>query len=980
MQEAVACEPAQLAASPSQESPVRTAIKALYRKGDIIEVRAWDKDTIYTGRYKYGTKLVRMIEFFDAEGCDVYTVLNPVGEKLGLRDMGEGGRCTWEQGVPWRRWFLLDFDPRRKHKIATDEQFRAALVAAKDAKEWLEASGWRGIVLASSGNGAHLDIPCGLPNDAPSKEMVRRVQRVVSGKFSSQQVEVECFPDANRLVRAYGTTNKKGDETASLKHRPSAILEAASGACNPRDIMEKILAENPVAGAKAIKNAGRRKGPFTRDTLEERLEAWRQGWEGPDGEEFDYEDCGRLDGFRIWCPGNFADGWPDGETHGDIYESLNDSTIVWVENGLPNFSCRHAHCGEGAEHGKKTWLDLQNYYDPERRLHRIRDDANLNAKCEEGYVEDGVAAVGEAGTEDALADPAEAHEVVAAADPQQWWVQRAKELDETRKAVREDEEGKKYRIERHIVEEEVWAKLIETLKEKCDFLHDAYPYLFVREEGLLVSLHDELESVGFLGDRLRLRATQAHTEFALENLHVHAMRHGPGVELGHWGLFQHGKVYVNNGRGGIIKVSAEAIEEVRNGTDDVYLHGREVMPWPKVDAQPHASALAAVRQTLGGKGLMCGRTPLAKYLGGLFQQRRLGSPQYLQILMARYLGLFFRGAFSLLPICFAIGEKGSGKTTLFEKMAWLVLGTGYEAGAMPRDVRGLVAALTNNHMAVFDNCDRTKWMEDNKLDYICKASTGGRIPIAVLYKTNSVASYSLRCDQFFTARSNSWPDGATDAARRTLLFPLRIPSKEEQVDREEWMRDLMNNRDAYLIETLARLQLCVRALAASGNKRYAKKSGMQEFETWTMRIADAEGWAKGMEAIWAGYMEDSSGVIIENSPFVTSMRLWVGSIEGTKAITEGQWVKAGDIYRVLKPLLDKSDLKQFAFGHESRLGVAMMDKLDILRDAFGVELKFTRGHNWYKFNPSEAALAESKQAYRAALGVYDDDEGEGEAE
>ncbi|MGA2632304.1 MAG: hypothetical protein ABSG54_19080, partial [Terriglobia bacterium] len=99
-----------------------------------------------------------------------------------------------------------------------------------------------------------------------------------------------------------------------------------------------------------------------------------EGWKGPDGEQFTFEDCDRRDGFRIWCPGNFPDGWPDGEAHGDVYGSLNDSTIVWVEDGWPRFSCRHAHCGEGAEHGKKTWLDLQNYYDPERKLHSIVEE------------------------------------------------------------------------------------------------------------------------------------------------------------------------------------------------------------------------------------------------------------------------------------------------------------------------------------------------------------------------------------------------------------------------------------------------------------------------------------------------------------------------------------------------------------------------------------------------------------------------------
>ena len=408
MQEVNTCEPVGLKPSANERSQVRAAIKALYRKGDTIEVRAWDKDHhIYTGRYKYGTKLVEIIELFDAEGCDVYTVLNPVGTKLGLRDMSVGGLCTWEQDVPWRRSFLLDFDPKRSSKIATEEQFQAALAAAKAAKAWLEGMGWTGIVLASSGNGAHLDIPCDLPNDMASKEMVRKVQRVVSGKFSTPAVEAECFPDANRLVRAYGTVNKKGEETETLKHRLSGVLEADStGACNPREIMDRILRENPVADVAVKTHAtGEGKGPFTREVLGDRLQAWKENWGGPEGEEFGYEDCDRLDGFRIWCPGNFPDGWLDGEAHGDVYDSLNDSTIVWVENGWPRFSCRHAHCGEGAEHGKKTWLDLQNYYDPERRLHRILDETDFPEQWNVESVVNGSGGVGEAGAEEILADP-----------------------------------------------------------------------------------------------------------------------------------------------------------------------------------------------------------------------------------------------------------------------------------------------------------------------------------------------------------------------------------------------------------------------------------------------------------------------------------------------------------------------------------------------------------------------------------------------
>jgi hypothetical protein len=370
--------------------PLKTAITTLYKKDDIIEVRAWDKQhNVYTGRYTRSKKLMEHIKLWN-EDCDVYYVLNPVGDKHGLRDMSKGGLCTWEPDVPWRRYFLLDFDPKRDNKIATHDEFLAAFDAAFQSKVWLESFGFKGVVLASSGNGCHLLVPCELPNDTEGKETVRKVQRIVSNKFSTADVECECFPDANRLVRAYGTVNMKGAETETLKHRMSEILIPATGRDeDPKKLLIQIIAENPIADAKVTKH-GTGEGPFSRDLLYARLEAWAEKYEGENGEPFVFEETDRRDGFRILCPGNTEQGWPDGEQHETVGESLNDSCIAYVENGWPRFSCRHNHCGEGAAHGKKTWKDLQDFYDKDRQFHRIIEEHDFSSKWLLDYVDDGL--------------------------------------------------------------------------------------------------------------------------------------------------------------------------------------------------------------------------------------------------------------------------------------------------------------------------------------------------------------------------------------------------------------------------------------------------------------------------------------------------------------------------------------------------------------------------------------------------------------
>jgi hypothetical protein len=208
-------------------SEIRKALDLLFRAGDVVEVRALHPPDIpAVGRIPYGHGLQHVLETYDQLGdYDLYYVLNPVSLAPSL--MKEFNFGAKKNDIPWRRWFLLDADPVRASKIATQEQFDAAREVISKAKAWLESRGWSDIVAASSGNGCHLVVPCDLPNDQESERLVRTVQHAVSKKFSDESVVIECFPDADRLVRAYGTLNRKGaeDPANGLFHRRSGITE-----------------------------------------------------------------------------------------------------------------------------------------------------------------------------------------------------------------------------------------------------------------------------------------------------------------------------------------------------------------------------------------------------------------------------------------------------------------------------------------------------------------------------------------------------------------------------------------------------------------------------------------------------------------------------------------------------------------------------------------------------------------------------------
>jgi hypothetical protein len=438
------------------------------------------------------------------------------------------------------------------------------------------------------------------------------------------------------------------------------------------------------------------------------------------------------------------------------------------------------------------------------------------------------------------------------------WSQIADELDEVRRGKRESKNGdgkvEEEPLPRHIAEERIlqFVRGVFEEREKGKFFFDAYPYVYLPEDKQVVRFQDDAEAHQLLG-KMRLRIRQRDTELVRENLRAHIMEFGEPTRVEKLGCLRGGTIYVNNGRGGMFKITTDSISEVANGTDGVLMHAPDLKPFPPLDE----AKLEEVSKKLIGAGGKVTELLLCQHLNAHFEEGgSLAQPQYQQLVIMRFLSLFIGNSLALRPIMIALGEQNSGKSTLWEKFMWLLYGTEYESAALPSKRRDFVAAMTNNAINIFDNIDSVNF-DNTRSDYpeyidlMCKASTGGKIPIAELYKTKVQKMYDLRCDQFLTARVNPFPSHRSDLSRRTLFFPMRMPSPLEYRTTEEIKQALAHDADEMKLEILVRLQNVLRALTAN-TKSYPPVSQMGSFETFTMRIADHEGWADEMQDIWEG--------------------------------------------------------------------------------------------------------------------------------
>lgn len=216
---------------------IRRALALLFEPGDVIELRAPNagRAGVVSGYYDDPDALardgVRLAVRRDLPG--IYVTPNPVKAALlaraANRFIERAKHTTSDADIACRRWLLVDLDPVRPAGVSsTNAEHDAALALARQARDWLAELGMPhgSIVLADSGNGAHLLVRVELPNDTESTELCKRCLAALDLRLSSDEVHVDTTTcNAARIWKLYGTAARKGDPTLERPHRRARLLD-----------------------------------------------------------------------------------------------------------------------------------------------------------------------------------------------------------------------------------------------------------------------------------------------------------------------------------------------------------------------------------------------------------------------------------------------------------------------------------------------------------------------------------------------------------------------------------------------------------------------------------------------------------------------------------------------------------------------------------------------------------------------------------
>lgn len=327
----------------NRETILRT-LSLLHGENDVIEVRAFDaafrnngqrKPAVISGYFNDREKLVAELDrLADWKGVSVN--LNRLAPECAsrvtnqLNYLPKGGGVT-DNDIDRIRWLPVDIDVHVEGPTpASEDEHKLALLHAHRVAAECGKLGWPQPIIGDSGNGMWVLFPVDL--DPSEKVFARKAAERIGKQFREDGLKIDtAVANPGRLVKLFGTINRKGEERAEdgRTHRLSCLRSI--GQQEVRLTAEKLAEFVPSA-----QQAARLRRPTRRKIDVAQLIA-THGWS--------VEPSKQVDDRTVW---QFLQSPMCDHHDGRPY-------IQQFENGAISAGCLHGGCNWG-------WKELRERY------------------------------------------------------------------------------------------------------------------------------------------------------------------------------------------------------------------------------------------------------------------------------------------------------------------------------------------------------------------------------------------------------------------------------------------------------------------------------------------------------------------------------------------------------------------------------------------------------------------------------------------
>ena len=367
------------------------------------------------------------------------------------------------------------------------------------------------------------------------------------------------------------------------------------------------------------------------------------------------------------------------------------------------------------------------------------------------------------------------------------------------------------------------------------FQDNNYPYFFPDDSKHIMPLVNNNEDFRTLLNRMGVNAAKDFYSFVAEELRTYCRTHGAKIETYNSCHYdsKNFAIYIFNNDSIVYKITPENIEALENGDEGILFNYRaEHEPFELVEIDEN-------------------RDYFKEYIldfANLDESGVLSADEQKELLRTWTMATFFNSIMPSKVILAAIGERGSGKTSILKRLGIILYGSKYNVAPLPNKADDFDALITNSHLVILDNVDTgTPWLNDK----LASVSTGQTIQKRELYSDMKLLKFDTKTFLGVTSRTPQFT--RDDVADRLLWINFKRIKNEKGDDcfipEDDLIQGVLDNRNQIISYIMLELQKILKALKETKGHSYRTKFRIADFAKFGLRINDVIGRKAEFESI-----------------------------------------------------------------------------------------------------------------------------------